>query len=243
MAKINNKLFGVFLCFCITCLMQAQTIKSQQVELNAKEIIKKMHKRYFQGPCKAYAFSQKNTHYKSDTISGHSEWHEVIEFPDKFRIDFGNKNEGNFVIFKNDSAFNYKNDKLIKSRVDSNTLLLLLGGMYYRSLNEVLQRLNHAHYDLNTISKQTWNAQTVYVIGAKENDLSVNQIWIDADKLYVHRIIEKLNEKQIMDMRFEAHQKMCKGFIETTVSFWRNGHLEQKEEYYDIKQVMDFSSH
>ncbi len=39
-----------------------------------------------------------------------------------------------------------------------------------------------------------------------------------------------------MDLRFEAHQRSCKGFTESKVSFRRNGKLEQLEEYYDIKE-------
>lgn len=204
------------------------------------ELITAMHKRYYQGPCKTYSFSQRNTHYKADTVSGHSEWHEIIEFPDKFRIDFGDKANGNFVVFKNDSVFNYKGNKLAKMRADSNSLLLLLGGMYYRPIDDVLARIKAQGYDLNTISSQKWDGEEVFVMGAGENDFSKNQIWIDKKTLRVLRIVEALNEKEQMDMRFEAHQDWCKGYVETKVSFRRNGKLEQVEEYYDIKEAKTF---
>jgi hypothetical protein len=203
------------------------------------DVIKAMHKRYYQAPCKLYSFSQKNTHYKNDTVSGHSEWHEVIEFPDKFRIDFGDKKEGNFVVFKNDSVFNYKAGKLLKLRADSNNLLLLLGGMYYRDFENVLERIKVQGYDLNLYSQQQWNNEKVYVIGAKENDLSKNQIWVSQNTLRVLRILEGRGTDR-MDMRFESHQDWCKGYVETKVSFRRNGKLEQVEEYYDIKEAKAF---
>jgi hypothetical protein len=44
---------------------------------------------FFQAPCKIYSFSQKNTHYRNDSIIKTSVWQEAIEFPDKFRIWFG----------------------------------------------------------------------------------------------------------------------------------------------------------
>ncbi len=47
-------------------------------------------------------------------------------------------------------------------------------------------------------------------------------------------------DEEMMDMRFETHQKHCKGFVETKVSFRRNGRLEQVEEYYDIKEATGF---
>ncbi|MBL7933192.1 MAG: hypothetical protein JNL60_14905 [Bacteroidia bacterium] len=205
-----------------------------------EELVAVMHKRYYKAPCKIYSFSQRNTHYKADTVSGHSEWHEVIEFPDKFRIDFGNKSDGNFVVFKNDSVFNYKAGKQVKLRADSNTLLLLLGGMYYRPLEDVFARVKIQGYDLNILSSQVWNGEEVFVIGAKENDLSRNQFWVNKKTLRVLRIIEARGENDKMDMRFEAHQDWCKGYVETKVSFRRNGKLEQVEEYYDIKEATSF---
>ena len=224
----------VFLIITSGVFAQVATFK------NGRDLISAMHTRYKLGPCKTYRFSQKNTHYKNDTVSGHSVWHEYIQFPDKFRIDFGSKEEGNYIIFKNDSAFNYKKGQFLKSRADSNTLLLLLGGMFYRELPEVLKRIEQATFDLQVLSQQSWQNRKVYVIGAKENEANKNQIWIDQTTLRVLRIIEKLNDKDWMDLRFEAHQAWCKGYVETKVSFRRNGKLEQVEEYYDIKEISSF---
>ncbi len=203
-------------------------------------LLEQMHQRYYQGPCKIYTFSQKNTHYRNDSVIRHSEWHEAVEFPDRFRINFGDGGTGNFVIFKNDSVFNYKENKLVKMRADPNTLLLLLGGMYYRELPDVQTRLKQAGFDTGILSEQTWNKQPAYVIGALANDLAANQVWIDKKTLCVLRIIEKINGKDNMDMRFEAHQDWCKGYVETKVSFRRNGKLEQVEEYFDIKVAEKF---
>jgi hypothetical protein len=204
---------------------------------NGYDILKKMHTTFYKGPCKSYTFSQKNTHYKNDTVSGHSVWHEAIEFPDKFRIDFGEKAEGNYVVFRNDSVYNFKKNALAKMRADSNTLLLILGGLYYRNLEDVVNRLKAAEYKLETLSLQKWNSEEVYVIGALEGDLKSNQIWVNKKTLQVERILEKMNATDIMDMRFEAHQAWCKGSVETKVSFRRNGKLEQVEEYYDLEEI------
>jgi len=224
--------------FLVLCLNLFTGILTAQ---SGTDIIKNAYKKYKQGPCKSYTFSQKNTHYKNESVTGHSEWHEAIEFPDKFRIDFGDKSTGNFVIFKNDSVFNYKKNELVKTHADSSTLLLLLGGMFYRNLDDVLRRIKNAHYDLKIVSIQKWNSSDTYVVGAKEKDLSVNQIWIDKKTLRVMRILEKMNEEDTMDMRFEAHQDWCTGYMETKVSFRRNGKLEQVEEYFNIKETKSFS--
>jgi outer membrane lipoprotein-sorting protein len=200
-----------------------------------KDILSFMHLKYKSGPCKSYTFSQKNTHYRNDTVVGTSEWHEYIEFPDKFRIEFGKPGEGNFIIFKNDSSYRYKNNQLRKVTEDHNVLLLLLGGMYYRDLNDVYGRLEKEGFHTDILSTQKIKKQTFYVIGAQKGDTLTNQIWVDKTNFRVVRIIEKMEPQSIMDMRFDAFQKSCNGFTETKVSFKRNGKLEQVEEYYDIK--------
>lgn len=202
---------------------------------NGKDVIDFMYQKYRQGPCKTYTFSQKNTHYRNDSIIGHSEWHEYIEFPDKFRIDFGDKTEGNYVVFKNDSSYSYRKHELKKSKHDSNILLLLLGGMYYREPADVEARLKKEGYNTQVLSNQKWDKQAVYVIGALEGDTLSNQIWVSKKNWRVVRIIEKMDEKNTMDMTFDAFQKSCNGYTETKVTFKRNGKIEQVEEYYDIK--------
>lgn len=209
---------------------------------SGKELLSFMHDQYKNGPCKAYTFSQKNTHYQNDSIKGYSEWHEYIEFPDKFRIDFGKTEEGNFVVFKNDSSFRYKNHQLKKTTFDSNILLLLLGGMYYRDISDVITRLEKENYKTDILSNQKWRKQSVFVIGALKNDTLSNQIWVDKKTHRVVRIIEKMDKDNTMDMTFDNYQKHCRGYVETKVTFKRNGKIEQIEEYYNIKSLENIPS-
>lgn len=202
-----------------------------------KDVLHTMHQKYKNGPCKSYTFSQKNAHYRNDSIIGNSEWHEAIELPDKFRINFGAPEDGNFVIFKNDSSYRYKNNQFKKKKEDLNILLLLLGGMYYREFTDVITRLEKAHYNTQILSTQKWKKQTVYVIGAMKGDTISNQIWVDKKTLRVIRIIEKIDAESVMDMGFDAFQKSCGGYTETKVTFKQNGKIEQVEEYFNIKTL------
>jgi len=207
---------------------------------SGEEYLKVLHEKFYLAPCKIYSFSQKNTHYRNDSAIRTSVWHEAIEFPDKFRIHFGEPSKGNYVLFRNDSVYNYKQDKLFKTRADSNTLLLILGGMFYRKFEDVLLRIKNAGYLTTVLSKQQWNKKETIVIGANEGDIISNQIWFDANTLKVLRIIEKLNATETMDIRFESYQNWCQGHVETKVAFYRNGKLEQVEEYYDLKILDKF---
>lgn len=222
--------------FLGTCFafFQAQQFNS------GEKLLKTMHRQYKDGPCCCYSFSQKNTHYKGDSIKAYSDWHETIRYPDYFKISFGDTISGNYVVFQNDSVYNYKNFQLLRSRRDSSTLLLLLGGMYYRPFKEVVARLAEANYDLSTISSQQWIKQEVWVIGSIPDG---NQIWISKKDYRILRIVEKTKQQDVMDMRFESHEKWCKGWIETSVSFRRNGELEQVEDYYNIRELKIKNGH
>jgi hypothetical protein len=204
------------------------------------DVLHNMHQYYKNAPCKRYTFSQKNNHYRNDSIIRTSEWHEYIEFPDKFRINFEDSIHGNFVIFKNDSAYRYKNNELKKTTRNANTLLLLLGGMYYRSLSDVIERLQKEGYNTSLLSLQKRKKTTYFVIGALPGDSLSNQIWVHKKKYRVERIIEKIDANHTMDMTFDSFQKLGEAFTETAVTFKNNGKLEQRELYYNIKIANNF---
>jgi len=204
------------------------------------DVLDFLHQKYKAGPCKTYTFSQKNKHYRNDSLIGTSEWFEAIEFPDKFRIDFGDRTSGNFIIFKNDSSYRYKKTQLVKTSYNTNTLLLLLGGMYYREIADINNRLQQEHYNLAVLSTQKWRKQKVYVIGAQKGDSTSNQIWVSTKSWKIIRIIEKMEDGHTMDMSFDEHQAHCNGYVETKVTFKLDGKIEQVEDYYDIKPVDKF---
>jgi len=208
---------------------------SLHAQTPGESLIRQMHQKNYQGPCKTYSFSQRNTHYRNDSVVGKSVWHEAVEFPDKFRIHFGNISDGNYVQYRNDSVYRYKSGKLVRSNFDTNELLLLLGGMYYRPVEDVILRLRNGGYNLTHLTEVKWHGQDTWVAGARPGDTLGNQVWVDRKTLRVVRIIEKLPNGDRMDMRFEKFAPLCKGFIEMKVVFYRNGRKEQVEEYYNVK--------
>jgi hypothetical protein len=238
----KNSIFGAMknLLLSVVFVTTGFTAYSQDYK-KAEDLIRKMHEMYYQAPCRSYIFSQKNTHYRNDSVSGHSVWNEAISFPDKFLISFGEPKEGNCVVFRNDSMYRFKKGAVVKTRRDTSVLLLLLGGMYYRDLPDVMERIQKAGFSLGKMSENSWQGEKVYVVGALAGDSTSNQVWISKNTLRVLRIIEK-NGKEQMDMRFESHQSWCRGSVETKVSFRRNNVLEQTEEYYDIKEHDGFPS-
>ncbi|HXD91807.1 MAG TPA: hypothetical protein VNX01_01270 [Bacteroidia bacterium] len=196
-----------------------------------EELLAAMHKKYYHNYCKTVQFEQKTIRYKDDVVTDTVYWYEWISYPDKFRIDIGTKFGGNGVVFKNDSAYNYKKHQLVKTRADVNDLLLLLGGMYFRKFDDVTTRLKKLGYDLGKIKTDTLNNVNCFVVGVEGS----YQIWVDKKDLKVIGLKTKLTETDWLEIHFDAFQKSCNGFNETKVTAKKNGKLEQVEEYQNIK--------
>jgi outer membrane lipoprotein-sorting protein len=201
---------------------------------NSDDLIDAMLKRYTGKKCRTLTFSQ-NTYRPNDSLNKQTIWYEAIEYPDKFRIDFNGTSHGNAAIFRNDSTFRFRNGKLIDQRTDKNDLLLILGGMFFRKKEDVLQRLKSLNYDLGRFSENTWNKRPVYVIGASKNDSLINQIWVDRSDLEVVRILSQLSPGEELDIHVQSPMLACGGLLETRYSFYINGKLDQIEEYKEIQ--------
>ncbi len=221
---------GILFVFFLSCLATPGLgqIKTSEDVLNA------MLKRHTGKRCRTLTFSQ-YTYRPNDSLNRNTIWYEAIEYPDKFRIDFNGTSHGNAALFRNDTAFRFRNGQLVDHRLDKNDLLLILGGMFFRSKEEVVQRLKGLNYDLRRFSENTWNNRPVYVIGAEKDDSLNNQIWVDKKDLEVVRMRTHLAPDKEMDIHIQSPFLACGGFIETKYSFYLNGKLDQLEEYKDIQ--------
>jgi hypothetical protein len=199
----------------------------------AEELLAAMHKKHQGTTCRTLTFSQL-TYRPNDSLNRRMVWYEAIEYPDKLRIDFNSVSKGNAALFCNDSTFQFRNGIRQIAHADKNDLLLILGGMYFRSLDDVIKRLAELGYDFSRFSETTWYTHPVYVLGALKGDTTSNQIWVDKKELRVLRMLSRLSAKEELDIHVEGGIPACGGFLETKFSFFLNGKLDQREEYTDI---------
>ena len=198
------------------------------------EILKKMHERYAGKWYKTFSFNQTTDIYHNDSLKRSETWYENIELPSDFRIDFGNPDSGNAVIFKNDSSYLFRKSQKASVRPDSNDLLFLLGGLYFYPFDEVTTKMKSFGYDLDKFHEDVWKGMQVYVIGAEKNEDSLNQIWIEKENFSPVRMLKYENNTK-EEALFENHVKLDGGFTETLVYFYINDKLIQVEKYHDLK--------
>ena len=85
---------------------------------------------------------------------------------------------------------------------------------------------------MNKFYKTTWKGRKVYVIGASSEVEKVNQLWIEADKLFPVRFL-KYNDDGKEEGIYDNHVSIKNGWTETKASFYFNDKLVQVENYKD----------
>lgn len=218
------------------CLILTVTIffSAAKAPTNSTTVLKKMYARFHNKWYKTFSFSQTTEIYRNDSIIHTETWFENIKFPGKFRIDFGDPDSANAVIFKDDSSYLFRSSQLVRIDANKDDLLFLLGGLYFYPFDFVIAKMNSYGYDLHKFHEDVWKGLPVYVIGADNNADSVNQLWIEKENYSLIRMLKYENSMK-EEALFENHVKLGGGFTETLVHFYVNDKLIQVEKYNELK--------
>lgn len=158
----------------------------------------------------------------------------MVRFPYELRIDVDSVNGGNKTIYKKDSTYRIRNHKLFRTTTEPNPFIFFLGGMYMLPVDSAKSILIRNGYDLSLGSSTNWNGRKTLIAGAtSDKDSTHNQFWVDAENLYIVRILLNSGGK-LLDARLSDHVKLAKGWSETFVKFYRDGQLLQTEKYRDL---------
>lgn len=201
--------------------------------VTSQDVLLKMYNRYHNKWHKSLKFNQTTEQFRNDSLIRTATWYEQIVYPDLLRIDFNSAKSSNGVIFRHDSTYVFRNDKVVRSSRDENELIFFLGGMYFIPFDKVLNHFSELHYDLSKYHADTWKGRPVYVIGADNNGDKVNQLWVDQEKLVAVRFIKYDNNTK--EEGFFEQQIPLKGaWSETKCSFYINDKILQVETYHDV---------
>ncbi len=197
------------------------------------QLLDAMQTRYRGNWFQEFTFEQETIRYdQSGAVRDTAIWNEAVKYPDYFRIDFGQP--GRFVIFRNDSSYRFDNYELDRTRLEPQEFLLFKGGLYFRPAHTILEKLTEYGYDINIFREDRLNGHRVYVIGAEKGDLRTKQFWVSADHFYTMRRISSLGNGSVLDVQYSDHKNVSGGWVEQTVSFFRDGRKIQIEYYKKI---------
>jgi hypothetical protein len=131
-------------------------------------------------------------------------------------------------------VYSFQKDKEMHSSPMVHDLLLVGLDVYFYKPEFTCHLLDSLGYDLSKIREDVFEGRKVFVVGAEKNDQESNQFWIDAERLYMHKIIYKKKSK-VSEVVFADYEKMKNYWVSKTIIFKQNGKLNLIERYYDIK--------
>ncbi len=213
-------------------LLVGLSITAAAQNINAK--FKAIHQQFYGKWPKTITFVQKTNTYRADTLFRTQTWYEAGIFPHLFRIDLGNPKDGNAIIYRGDSTYNFRKFQKLKPNVDPNILVYLLGGMFFENLEQVNKKLTAASFDLSKAHKSTWKGREIDIFGTATADTTVSQLWYDSKNHYLVRMIQQ-QPKMRLECQFENHQQVGKMWHEGKVKIYIQNKLVQTEEYSDFK--------
>jgi len=200
----------------------------------SKEVLQTMYSKYHGKWHKSLKFNQTTERFKNDSLVSTATWYETIVYPDLLRIDIGAEKSPNGILFRHDSTYVFKDNKITRGVKNENELIFFLGGMYFKNFEQVLAHFAELHYDLSKFHTSTWKGKPVYVLGADKDDDKVNQLWIDQEKLVAVRFL-KYEDNTKEEGTFEDQIPLKNAWSETKCKFYINDRILQIETYRDVK--------
>jgi hypothetical protein len=205
---------------------------------SSSELINAMHDRYAGNWYRTLRFTQTNTFYTQSGGEQKSKWVQHLSVPGRLRIDFEPLSSRSGMLILNNRVTTFDNGRRIDSRRAIQAILTLTADVYAIPSEVTMRRLDSLKVDLRKFRRDRLERKRVYVIGADEGDLESNQIWIDAGKLVLLRIIqqEKRGQRTIVtDTRVGDYREIDGLPIAHEFVSTRDGKPYFREQYEDVQ--------
>ena len=205
---------------------------------SSSELIRAMHDRYADNWYKSLRFVQSNTFYTQSGGEQKSRWIQTLSVPGKLRIDFEPLSSKSGLLILNNRVTTFDNGKRVDSRRAIQGILTLTSDVFAIPPEVTSRRLDSLKVDLDKFRTAKLEKKKVYVIGADDGDLESNQVWIDAERLLLVRIIqqEKRGDRTIVtDTRVGGYKDVDGYPIAHELVATRDGKPYFREEYEDVR--------
>ncbi|MCE3227979.1 MAG: hypothetical protein K0S32_2530 [Bacteroidetes bacterium] len=189
---------------------------------------------------KNFTFSQETRFFKNGKEEKMEVWHEASSSPGKLLIKFKTKDSKDGVLFANNMVYGFKENEKMVSKPKIHDLCLAAFDVYFLKPYETTHILDSLGYNLKLVREDIFEGRKVFVVGATKNDSTSNQVWIDAERFYMVRLVYKQG-KGINDCIFTDYKSIENNWVATRVVFKQNGIVNMTEKYFDIKFPKELS--
>jgi outer membrane lipoprotein-sorting protein len=198
-----------------------------------EELVRQMHARYDGKWYQSLTFVQTTTFG-----DGRQEtWYEALVMPGRLRIDIAPLADRSTIIFSGDSIYQWQKGTPRPGQPFVHPLLVLGFDVYTQPVDRTLQQLRGLGYDLTKIHADSWQGRAVWVVGADSGDVRTKQFWIDQERLVFVRSLELVGRdvKVVSEIQFNRYRPLGNGWIAPEVQMFRDGKLQMKEEYEQVR--------
>jgi hypothetical protein len=201
-------------------------------------VLRAMHARYAGKWFSTLAFSQRTTTISTSGRETKGVWNEYMAVPGRLRIDYLPLGDRSGVLYARSRVHSFLNGKVAASQNGWNPLLILIADVYAQPADTSIWQLDSLGFQTAVVRRDRWNDRPVWVIGAGAGDSTTSQFWVDVDSLLIRRVIQKQKagaRTTVSDIRLDAYTDVGGYPLAFTVTFYRDGRLFFKEEYFDAK--------
>ena len=209
---------------------------------SARDLVREMHDRYSGNWYRTLRFAQTNTFYTQSGKEEKSRWVENLSVPGRLRIDFEPLSSKSGMLILNNRVTTYDNGRRVDSRRSIQAILTLTADVYAIPAAVTIRRLDSLKIDLDKFRTDKLDKKKVYVIGADDGDLQSNQVWIDAERLLLVRLIqtETRGDRTVTTDTSVGEYRDIDGFpVAHEYVSMRDGKPYFKEEYENVRVNAD----
>jgi hypothetical protein len=205
---------------------------------DGEELIAAMKARYDGKWYRTLTFTQKTSRLQADGKWKVDTWYEAMKLPGQLRIDFEPISAGNGVLYVKDSAFTFRNGRMLPGQPSINPLLLLGFDVYFNPPERTVAILRREGFDLSRVHTDVFEGRPMIVVGARDHGDSLSkQFWVDAEHLYFVRTLGAApnDRTKVQDVRFVNYERRGDAWIAPRVEIHTDGKLVFFEDYSDIR--------
>lgn len=205
---------------------------------SARELISEMHDRYAGNWYRTLQFTQTNTFYTQSGGEQKSRWVQTLAVPGRLRIDFEPLSSRSGLLIVDNRVTTFDNGKRVDSRRSIQPLVTLTADVYSIPPAVTSRRLDSLNIDLDKFRTDRLRRTRVYVIGAEEGDLESNQVWIDAERMLLVRLIQaerRGGRTVVTDTRIGGYREVDGFPIPHELVAVRDGKPYFREQYENVR--------
>jgi outer membrane lipoprotein-sorting protein len=227
---------GAVLILAAVCALLAAGIPAQEIR-DGETLLRAMHGRYQNNWYETLTFTQKSTTHNDDGTDKSEIWHEAMLLPGNLRIDIGPPADGNGMLVANGALTSFQNGKASDPHPFVHMLLVLGFDVFRQPTQATVDQIKGQGFDLTKLREDSWDGESVYVVGADKGDLKSKQFWVEKKRLLFVRMIapDRRDAAKTADSRFADYRQLPVGWVAARVEFFVAGKNVFSEEYSEIQ--------